>query len=141
MTEFFFEYGLFAAKLATFVFAILIVVGVSIGATRRVKRSMKGHIETTRINDEIDAMRDALDAGVSDPEIFKQHIKQKGKQQKLERKARKKALKKAPLDAAADAKANHQGDRFFGNLKPRFGAVLGLERHHDSGRRRDRQQQ
>ena len=40
MTEFFFEYGLFAAKLATFVVAILAVVVVSVGATRRVKKSM-----------------------------------------------------------------------------------------------------
>ena len=98
MTEFFFEYGLFAAKLATFVIALLVVVVVSVGATRRFKQSMKGHIETTRVNDEIDAMRFALDAGVSDPETFKLHIKQKRKQEKLERKARKKALKQAAGD-------------------------------------------
>ena len=98
MTEFFFEYGLFAAKLATFVIALLAVVIVSVGATRRFKQSMKGHIETTRVNDEIDAMRFALDAGVSDPETFKLHIKQKRKQEKLERKARKKALKQAAGD-------------------------------------------
>ncbi len=126
MAEFFFEYGLFAAKLATFVFAILVVVGVSIGATRRVKKSMKGHIETTRVNDEIDAMHDALDAGVSDPETFKRHIKQKGKQQKLERKARKKALKKGPLDDAADAKARVYVLDFDGNI--RASAVSSLRR-------------
>lgn len=95
MIEFFFDYGLFAAKLATFVIAILVVVLVSVFATRRVKKSRKGHIETTKINDEIDAMRIALDAGVSDPDTFKLHIKQKHRVKKLERKARRKALKQA----------------------------------------------
>ena len=85
MTEFFFEYGLFAAKLGTFVIAILLVVGVSVVATRRVKKSMKGHIETTRVNDEIEAMRIALDAGVSDPDTFKQHLTQLHKDTKSER--------------------------------------------------------
>ena len=101
MTEFFFEYGLFAAKLATFVIALLFIVVVSVGATRRVRQSHKGHIEITRVNDEIDAMRIAIDAGVSDPDSFKQHLKQKRKQDKLERKARKKALKQAGSDDAA----------------------------------------
>jgi len=91
--EFFFDYGLFAAKLATIVIAILVVVVVSVMATLRVKKSRKGHIETTRVNDEIDAMRIALDAGVSDPDTFKLHLKQKNRQEKLERKARRKALK------------------------------------------------
>ncbi len=95
MTEFFFEYGLFAAKLGTFVVAILLVVGISVIATRRARKSMKGHIETTRVNDEIDAMRIALDAGVSDPDTFKQHLKQLHKEKKSERKARRKALKQA----------------------------------------------
>ena len=102
MTEFLFEYGLFAAKLATFVIAILVVVIVSVGATRRVKKSMKGHIETTRVNDEIEAMQTAIDAGVSDPDTFKQHFKQQQKQKKLERKARRKALKQS---AAGDQDA------------------------------------
>ena len=111
MTEFFFEYGLFAAKLATFVVAILVVVIVSVAATRRVKKSMKGHIETSKINDEIEAMRFALDAGVSDPEVFKLHIKQKRKKKKLELKARKKALKQATKGGA--------GGEIEAQVKPR----------------------
>ena len=111
MTEFFFEYGLFAAKLATFVVAILVVVIVSVAATRRVKKSMKGHIETSKINDEIEAMRFALDAGVSDPEVFKLHIKQKRKEKKLELKARKKALKQAAKGGA--------GGEIEAQVKPR----------------------
>jgi len=119
VTEFFFEYGLFAAKLATFVIALLVIVVVSVGATRRVKQSNKGHIEITRVNDEIDAMRTALDAGVSDPDTFKQHLKQKRKQDKLERKARKKALKRASGDdqTGADAKSRLFVLDFKGDLR------------------------
>ena len=119
MTEFFFEYGLFAAKLATFVIALLFIVVVSVGATRRVRQSHKGHIEITRVNDEIDAMRIAIDAGVSDPDSFKQHLKQKRKQDKLERKARKKAIKRSSSDdkVSADAKARLFVLDFKGDLR------------------------
>ena len=118
MTEFLFEYGLFAAKLATFVVAILIVVMASVVAAQRVKRSKKGHIETTRINDEIDAMRTALDAGVSDPDTFKAHLKQKLKDEKRKRKARRKALKRAAADeAGGDAKPRKFVLDFDGDLR------------------------
>jgi len=117
VTEFLFEYGLFAAKLATFVIAILVVVIVSVGATRRVRKTMKGHLETTRVNDEIDAMREALDAGVSDPDSFKLHLKQKRREQKLERKARRKALKRGAGDDEAEAKPRVFVLDFKGDLK------------------------
>ena len=103
MTEFFFEYGLFAAKLATFVVAVLIVVIVSARAAQQVRKSVKGHIETNRVNDEIEAMRFALDAGASDPDTYKLHVKKMRKEKKLERKARRKALKKAADADDADA--------------------------------------
>ncbi len=116
MTEFFFEYGLFTAKLVTFVVIVVAVVIVAFGITRRVRRSMKGYIETTRVNDEIEAMHDAIDAGVSDPESFKLHIKQRRREQKLERKARKKALKQAH-DGDADAKPRLFVLDFAGDLR------------------------
>jgi len=130
VTEFLFEYGLFAAKLATFVIAILVVVIVSVGATRRVKKSMKGHIETTRVNDEIEAMQTAIDAGVSDPDTFKLHFKQQQKQKKLERKARRKALKQSAAEdqdaVATDAKKRIFVLDFDGDL--RASAVARLRR-------------
>lgn len=95
MTEFFFEYGLFAAKLVTFVVAVLFVIVASTYLTRRVRKSKKGHIETTRVNDAVDAMRHAMDAGTTDPYSFKMHSKQRRKEKKKESKARKKALKQA----------------------------------------------
>ncbi len=113
MSEFFFEYGLFAAKLGTFVVAVLFVVLVSVMAGRQVKKSQQGHIETTKINDEIDAMRFTLDAGVSDPEAFKLHWKQKQKQEKQERKARIKALKKASRENSSEETAETQRKRVY----------------------------
>jgi len=95
VTEFFFEYGLFVAKLFTFVVAVLLVVAASTFATRRVRKSLKGHIEINRVNDAVEAMRNAMDAGVSDPYSFKLHAKQRRKEKKQERKAQKKALKQA----------------------------------------------
>jgi serine protease SohB len=105
---------------------------------------MKGHIETTRVNDEIDAMRDAVDAGVSDPDSFKLHIKQRLKQQKLERKARKKALKRARADDAGSETAAGAKPRVFvldfegdlrasavSSLRREITAVLSLARADD----------
>jgi serine protease SohB len=129
VTEFFFDYGLFAAKLGTFVIAVSIVVVVSAIAARRARKPRKGYIETTRVNDEIDAMRMALDAGVSDPDTFKRHIRQKQKEKKRERKARRKALKQAARDDTAAETGGDEKPRIFildfdGDL--RASAVSGL---------------
>jgi serine protease SohB len=138
VTEFFFEYGLFAAKLATFVIAALAVIVVAFGFTRRVRRSMKGHIETTRVNDEIQAMHDALDAGVTDPDSFKQHLKQKRRERKRERKARKKALEQAQgSDAGAKPRLfvlDFEGDlraSAVSRLRHEITAVLSMARDGD----------
>ena len=113
MTEFLYEYGLFAAKLGTFVVAIMLIVAVSAMASRRIKKSRKGHIETSKVNDEIEAMRFALDAGVTEPESFKLHLKQQHKQNKQERKARIKALKQAQRDESADTTDANARKRIF----------------------------
>ncbi len=113
MTEFFYEYGLFAAKTGTFVFAILLIVAVSVIANRRVRKSRKGHIETSKVNDEIDAMRFAIDAGVSEPEHLKLHLKQKQKQKKQERKERIKKLKQAMRDGSTSASDSKARKRVF----------------------------
>ena len=129
MTEFLYDYGLFAAKLGTFVIAFLVIVGVSVMATRRVRKSMKGHIETSKVNDEIDTMRLALDAGISDPESFKMHLKQKHKRKKQERKARRRELKRAMQQETADKVETYDKKRvyvldFHGDM--RAAAVSGL---------------
>ena len=144
MTEFFFEYGLFAAKLATFVIAILIVVIVSVVAAKRGIKSKKGHIETTRVNDEIEAMHDAVEAGVADPDSFKLYLKQKQHQKKLDRKARKKALKRAAAKDDVSSTLESEKKRVYlldfdgdlrasavSNLRHEVTAVLSMARKGD----------
>ena len=95
MAEFFFNYGLFVAKLMTVVVAILAVTIVSITLGMRAKQSRKGHIEVTKVNEEIDHMRLTLNATVVDPDTFKLQLKRKKQADKIEHKTRKKELKKA----------------------------------------------
>ena len=113
MTEFLLDYGLFAAKLATFAVIVLAIVVVSAAATRRVRQSRKGHIETTRVNDELEAMQNAIDAGVSDPDSFKQHLKQQRKARKLERKARRRQLRQSAQSGSPDSSAADARPRVF----------------------------
>jgi len=121
MGEFFFEYGLFALKLLTVVIGIVIVISVSVVAGMRAKKSAQGHIEVTRVNDEINGLRDTLNAVVSDPEAFKLQIKQRDKDEKAKRKAQSKALKKS-AKSGSDKAAETSKPRVFildfdGNIK------------------------
>ena len=95
MAEFFFDYGLFALKSLTIVVAILIVVVGSIAAGMRSRKTPDGHIEVTKVNDEIDSLRDALSETVVDPEAYKIEAKQRHKAEKAEHKANVKAIRKA----------------------------------------------
>ena len=94
MAEFFFDYGLFALKSITIVVAILAVVIVSIGMGMRSKKSTEGHFEITKVNEQIDHMRETINSAVVDPEAYKIQEKQKKKEEKAENKAHKKELKK-----------------------------------------------
>ncbi|MEM7209962.1 MAG: protease SohB [Pseudomonadota bacterium] len=93
MAEFFFDYGLFALKSLTVVVAIVIIVLVSVAAGSRTRKTPDGHIEVTKVNDDIDQLRDTLSAAVTDLEAYKLAAKKRKKEEKAERKARKKALK------------------------------------------------
>ena len=96
MAEFFFDYGLFALKLLTFVAAIIIVVMVTVMAGLRGRKAPDGHIEVKKVNDDIDLLRDTLSMTVVDADEFKIQLKQRHKDEKAERKAAAKAFKKAP---------------------------------------------
>ncbi|MFT5505664.1 MAG: serine protease SohB [Gammaproteobacteria bacterium] len=95
MAEFFFNYGLFALKALTIVLAIAMVVMIIIAAGMRNRKTSDGHIEVTKINEEIEILVDTLNATVMDPDDFKSQIKNKAKTEKAERKAHLKAAKKA----------------------------------------------
>ncbi len=95
MAEFFFDYGLFLLKAITIVIAIAAVVLVSVAAGMRTRKTQEGHIEVTRVNEEIDHLRDTLSATVVEPEAFKMELKKRHKAEKAEHKANVKNLKKA----------------------------------------------
>ncbi len=132
MAEFFFDYGLFAAKSITIVVSILAVVIVSIGVGMRARATRTGHIEVTKVNDEIDDMYETLSATVVDLDTYKLHLKKKKQEEKSDRKARKKELKKTAGSSAdqkpgTDAKSRVFVLDFDGDIKASAVACLRRE--------------
>lgn len=94
MGEFFLGYGLFLAKLLTFlIFILLVVMMMSLLGGRG--RREKGSISITHVNEQLDNNKDAMYAAVLDADDLKNTFKNKKKQKKLESKANKKASKLA----------------------------------------------
>ena len=76
--EFLTDYGLFFAKTLTFVVALFIVVSLIVSASGRGKKSEKGHIQVSKLNEKFNAMREALQHSVLDEEQLK-HIEKNEK--------------------------------------------------------------
>lgn len=97
--EFLIEYGMFLAKAATIVIAIIIVVGAVASSGRHKKSDKKGSLRITQLNDHFDDLREELRRNVLDKVQFKQLQKDEKKQAKAEQKAAKAKLKNKPADA------------------------------------------
>lgn len=91
--EFLTEYGLFLAKTVTFVVAIAVVVSLIVSASSRGKKSEKGHIQVSKLNEKFKAMRETLQHAVLDEEQVKQLDKDEKKRLKLEKAEQKKVAK------------------------------------------------
>ncbi|MBL4827526.1 MAG: protease SohB [Spongiibacteraceae bacterium] len=89
--EFLGNYGLFLAKSLTVVIAALIVVAGVVAISSRGRRDEEGEIEVSLLNDNYDAMENALKAVVLDDTQLKHELKEQKKQQKEERKKSKKS--------------------------------------------------
>jgi len=98
LIEFLVEYGMFLAKIVTFVVAIIVVIGfvVSIGQKNIEHRS--GHLEIKKINDKFRHMEEALLSVVLDSHAFK--ARQKKEKQAEKEKARQQ--KKSAISDSAD---------------------------------------
>jgi len=96
VAEFFASYGLFLLKVVTFVVAILVVIGVifMLGSRGR-KPGSEGRIEITKMNEQLDDMKEALSFSLLDEAAQKSVAKEKKATEKAERKANKAAAKKA----------------------------------------------
>lgn len=93
MIEFLMEYGLFLAKVATLVVAILFVIGgiVSTAARQRGPRDQDGEIRVRHLNGEFDALRDGIREAILPEPARKALVKQQRKDDKARAKAEKKA--------------------------------------------------
>lgn len=84
MIEFLAEYGLFLAKTLTIVVGILLVVGVSIAFSKKVKTPEK--LDVSNLNEKYESMANVLNSTV----LSKKALKKIAKEKKAEKKAQKK---------------------------------------------------
>ena len=119
MGEFFFNYGLFLAKVLT-VFAFLVAVVVLITSVGGRGRRERGSISVVKINEQLDQGREMLHSMVLEPADFKETLKHRKKQEKAENKARKLAAKRA-------AKKRGDGETIVDEKKRRRVFVLGFD--------------
>jgi serine protease SohB len=93
--EFLTDYGLFLAKTITFVAAIVVIITLAVSVGGRNKKSDKGHIEVTKLNEKFDHLRDSLRDAMLDDEEYKEFEKAEKKRLKEEKAQKKKAAKEA----------------------------------------------
>lgn len=103
--EFLIEYGMFLAKAATIVLAIVIVVGVvSASGQRSKKPGKKGSLKISRLNEHFDEMKDVLRETILEKKELKRIHKEEKKKQKEEAKNTKGG--KAEHEEGADHEAS-----------------------------------
>lgn len=93
--EFLADYGLFLAKTITFVAAIVVIITIAISVGGRNKKSDKGHIEVTKLNEKFDHLRESLRDAMLDDDEYKEFEKAEKKRLKEENAQKKKAAKEA----------------------------------------------
>ena len=94
--EYLIQYGVFLAKAATIVIAIVIIIAAIASSGSRQRRvDKKGHINVNHLNEHFDDMKDTLRHSVLEKEQLKQVHKIEKKQAKLESKELAKAEKEA----------------------------------------------
>lgn len=91
--EFLTEYGLFLAKAITFVAAVFVIISLLVSVGGRNKKSDKGHIEVTKLNEKFNHLRDSLRDAMLDDDEYKEFEKAEKKRLKEEKNQKKKAAK------------------------------------------------
>lgn len=96
MSEFLFEYGLFLAKALTAVVAFGVVIAIAFALGGQSKKDQKpGRIRVTKLNKQLDELKDSIRAAVWHEEQIKQAEKQEKEKLKQEKKEKKSAAKLA----------------------------------------------
>ena len=116
--EFLIEYGMFLAKSATIVVAIVFVVGMIAASSGKGKKSgKKGRLKVTQVNDHLEELRDVLRESVLDADELKTLEKDEKKQLKEETKAkkanRKKLAKSKPSESSEQSAEEDMRKRVF----------------------------
>lgn len=93
MAEFFFEYGLFAAKVFTFLGLIVLAFGVILSLTAGRNQKSRETLEIENINDKLEDYKNAIESEVLTKEEFKALSKERKKQDKQEKRKQKNRLK------------------------------------------------
>lgn len=93
MAEFFIEYGLFAAKLITFVALAVIGIGLIISIAAGKTSKERESLEIENINDKLEDLKDQIEASVLTKEEYKAALKKRKKEERQERKERKQRFK------------------------------------------------
>ena len=126
--EFLYEYGLFLAKAATLVIAILVAVGGVVALASKQKQG-KGHLEINSISEKLEDITEHAQALLLDKDELKQLEKEKKKQEKEKKKNKDEESRKPNLfvidfDGSMDA---HEVD----NLREEVTAVICAAREDD----------
>lgn len=117
MSEFFFEYGLFAAKAFTgLIVFLLLIAGIFMVSSRHRRDDRDGAVDLTSINEFYEDMKDTVEAAVLDGDAYKQLLKEQKKQDKLDSKQRKKEAKKG-VDKEQEEKKRIYVLDFDGDIK------------------------
>lgn len=100
--EFLTEYGLFLAKTVTLLLALVFIMAIASSTANRHKHEPKsrGNIVISKVNEEIDELKDDMRHEIFDPEVLKAEAKAEKKAEKLKKKQKKQAG--AGDDPAAD---------------------------------------
>jgi len=116
--EFLAEYGLFLAKVVTFVVAAIVVVSIAVSATHKEQRDKDevGELKIRKLNERYRELRETIQARLMSDAEFKQFDKNLKKEQKAEKKAQKAKLKE-PEGAEADNKPRIFVLDFDGDIK------------------------
>ena len=99
--EYLIQYGMFLAKVATVVIAIIIVIGaIAASGNKQKKSGKKGVIKVTPLNDHLDDMKEVLRQSVLEKDELQHVHKSEKKQAKLEHKEKQKSNKEALKQSA-----------------------------------------
>ncbi len=140
--EYLIEYGMFLAKAATIVLAVMLVIGaIAAAGSRRREGGKRGRIKVTELNRHVEELRDALRGSVLDKAQLKHLTKAEKAQRKNEARQHKQRAKAAAADPEQETDSEKRtfvlrfnGDKEAGkvaSLREEITAVLSIARESD----------